>query len=175
MAREFWRPVSYPGLEGECQANTLGRNPPCEGEATRGRWRKRAWQVLTTYSEKDDPYARVGLYINGKRSNVRVHLLVLWAFKGPPKPGQIARHLNDNKRDNRLGNLKWGTYNDNLEDAIRNGRVRRLGKARAAAIRERFAAGPTTKGLTEKIANDFGISAVSVCAVIRGETYAEAA
>lgn len=52
----------------------------------------------------------------------KVHILVLEAFTGNRPDGLIARHLNDVKTDNRAENLVWGTYRQNLEDAVRNGR-----------------------------------------------------
>lgn len=42
-----------------------------------------------------------------------VHRLILTAFRGPPKEGQEASHLNDQPRDNRLANLVWETHSQN--------------------------------------------------------------
>lgn len=53
---------------------------------------------------------------------VQVSRLVCEAFNGPPFPGALCRHLNDNPSDNRSKNLAWGTAQDNTDDAIRNGR-----------------------------------------------------
>src|SRR3990167_2227261 len=50
-----------------------------------------------------------------------VHRLVCEAFHGPCPPGNLARHLNDIKGDNRAINLAWGTRCDNWADAKRNG------------------------------------------------------
>lgn len=52
-----------------------------------------------------------------------VHRLVLLAFIGLPHSTQVGRHLNDNRDDNRLVNLKWGTNRENAEnaeDALKN-------------------------------------------------------
>lgn len=74
---------------------------------------------------------------NGNRSSLnkgkrvagrkhRVHHLVIETF-GPPRPGwaQVVRHLNDIKGDNRIENLAWGTFDDNYEDRIANGLVKK--------------------------------------------------
>lgn len=51
-----------------------------------------------------------------------VHQLVLETFAGPCPPGELARHLNDIKTDNRWPeNLCWGTPAENSADAVRNG------------------------------------------------------
>jgi len=53
-----------------------------------------------------------------------VHVLVMLAFRGPRPSGLIVRHWDDNGKNNHLSNLHYGTYSQNYEDAIRNGRVR---------------------------------------------------
>lgn len=50
-----------------------------------------------------------------------VHRLVLLAFRGEPKKGEEARHLNDQREDARLENLEWGSRSENLYDRGRNG------------------------------------------------------
>lgn len=55
------------------------------------------------------------------------HVLVLEAFRGlKPSPNSAgekyeACHINDVKDDNRLENLRWGTYSENIHDRRRNG------------------------------------------------------
>ena len=69
-----------------------------------------------------------------------VHSLVCEAFNGPRKPGEVCRHLNDMKDDIRPGNLAWGTHQQNVDDAKRNGRrggnVRRFDPREAGAYAE---------------------------------------
>lgn len=57
-----------------------------------------------------------------RRRNVHIAVLVLEAFVGPRPPGYVTRHWNDDRIDDRLVNLRWGTQSDNLDDAYRNGR-----------------------------------------------------
>lgn len=66
-------------------------------------------------------YRVVDLIKDGHASRRLVHQLVLEAFVGPREPGQITRHLNDVKTDNRLENLVWGTHLENAADAQENG------------------------------------------------------
>jgi hypothetical protein len=68
----------------------------------------------------------------GKPERRFVHQLVLLVFVGPPPEGQVARHLNDIRTDNRLENLAYGSKQENAADAIRNG-LHRIGAARPNA------------------------------------------
>src|SRR6185503_4415721 len=44
----------------------------------------------------------------------KVHRLVCEAFNGPPPfDGAVCMHLNENSRDNKPSNLKWGTQKEN--------------------------------------------------------------
>lgn len=45
----------------------------------------------------------------------KVHRLVLITFVGPPKDGQVAMHLDNNRTNNCLDNLRWGTQKENLQ------------------------------------------------------------
>ena len=50
---------------------------------------------------------------------VRVHLLVLEAFRGPRPYRCEALHGNDIPHDNRASNLRWGSRRENLADGRR--------------------------------------------------------
>lgn len=67
-------------------------------------------------------HPRVSLFRDGKYHNIFVHRLMALAFIGPPPfPRAIVLHENDVAGDNRVKNLRWGTYRDNWTDAQRNG------------------------------------------------------
>lgn len=61
---------------------------------------------------------------DGGRKRIRVHRLVLTVWKRPPKPGEIARHKNDDTANNHIDNLKWGYQQDNSDDRRANGGLR---------------------------------------------------
>lgn len=68
-------------------------------------------------------YLKVDVYRDGdEKSTLRyVHDLVCRAFHGPPKKGQVVLHKNNKRKDNRPNNLKWGTQQQNVKDAYKDG------------------------------------------------------
>jgi len=78
----------------------------------------------------EDGYLEVNLkHRSGKIKTRGVHLLVLQAFKGLKEPGQVGRHLNDDKSNNRTENLEWGSLSENRRDLFRNGYKHPSGEA----------------------------------------------
>lgn len=59
---------------------------------------------------------------NKTTRNYNVHRLIAEHFIPNPNNHKCVLHINDIKTDNRLSNLKWGSYADNRLDATRNGR-----------------------------------------------------
>jgi hypothetical protein len=53
------------------------------------------------------------IYVH-KGKTVKVHRLVCEAFNGPPKHKQVCMHLDEDARNNKPENLKWGTQKENL-------------------------------------------------------------
>ncbi len=61
---------------------------------------------------------------NGKiRKNSAVHRLVLSAFVGLMPRDIDTRHIDGNRLNNNLKNLKYGTRQDNVNDCKRHGRI----------------------------------------------------
>lgn len=58
----------------------------------------------------------------GKPYPIRIHRAVALTYLGEPT-GPFVRHLDDNKLNNHVSNLAYGTPKDNVDDAKRNGHV----------------------------------------------------
>lgn len=68
---------------------------------------------ISTYIGIDD-YEHCILYMKGKKYRKRVHSLMGKAFLGNP---QVVCHLDNNKSNNKLSNLKGATHKENIQDA----------------------------------------------------------
>ena len=89
--------------------------------------------ILKT-SINSNGYERVDLGSNGR---FFVHHLVAEAFIPNPNNYPIVRHKDDNRLNNRVDNLEWGTQSDNIQDAIRRGRfVSNIVIAKEAALKK---------------------------------------
>lgn len=81
-----------------------------------------AWKELRGTRNCRSGYWQIGLADGTKVKTVLVHHLVMAAF-GPPKPfpGAWRLHKDDNKDNNDISNLYWGTPKQNSGDRDRNG------------------------------------------------------
>lgn len=59
-----------------------------------------------------------------KRRNFAVHILVAQEFLGERPKGTVVRHIDDNKLNNNINNLRYGTYSENGKDAVKNGKLK---------------------------------------------------
>lgn len=76
-------------------------------------------------SETTNGYIKVSLWIEGRPVSRSVHRLVAEAFNLPkPNGADVVRHLDGNKKNNRLSNLAWGTFGENSRDAVLAGAIK---------------------------------------------------
>ncbi len=85
------------------------------------------WRVLSPGKLSKDDYLQVVVYVdNGFHKKIGIHILLLTAFVGPRPTSKwetyVARHLDDNRLNNSLENLAWGTSKDNVYDSMKNGK-----------------------------------------------------
>lgn len=93
------------------------------------------------------PHTRVNLKLPGYRRyrTARLHRVVLAAFGLRPEPeGKLGLHRNGDPRDNRLSNLRYGSYSDNLRDQYAHGVRESLGRDGSRGVWGRACAGCTT-------------------------------
>lgn len=67
-------------------------------------------------------YLQYDLKINKIQVRILKHRLIAICYIPNPHNYPIVRHLNDVKSDCSLNNLCWGSYRDNMKDAIKNGK-----------------------------------------------------
>lgn len=112
---EEWRDIA--GYEKLYKVSNLGRVKSLARERVGSNIYQDAFK--RTYSEKIlDPVSRgeylaVTLYKEGKQSRKSIHRLVLLAFVPNPDNLPEADHINRNKHDNCLENLRWASHSTN--------------------------------------------------------------
>jgi hypothetical protein len=111
----------------------------------------------------------------GKLKSRWVHHLVLEAFAGPKPEGMLGLHRNDNPKDNRIDNLRYGTQADNIADAFRNGRIARGEEASGAKLNEeqvKEALRMRQMGKTQKeVGKFFGVHSSTISLLELGKTW----
>ena len=121
-------------------------------------------------------YYSVGMSGTYRRGFVLVHRVVLLAFVGPAPEGTECRHLDGNRLNPCLANLKWGTRQENATDRITHGTTNRGRKCHSAKlveqdvveIRRRIAAGESYS----RIARDYGVTRGCIKGVAKGKSWA---
>lgn len=108
----MWKPIK--GYEGLYEVSSEGRVKSMSRtvNAPRGRTLELPERMMSLTKEKEG-YLVVGLRINGKLSQKRVHRLVAEAFIDNPLNKTQVNHINEVKNDNRLENLEWVTPKEN--------------------------------------------------------------
>lgn len=74
-------------------------------------------------SIKNNGYVYVDLYKNGKGKWYRVHRIVAETFIPNPNNFPAVMHLDNDKSNNSVGNLKWGTVSENTQQAYDDGLI----------------------------------------------------
>ena len=118
---------------------------------------------------KKDGYMGITLSKNGYKQDFKLHRLLALAYIPNPEGYHYVRHLNDNRLDNRLCNLAWGTSSQNAKDKYDNGYIQHGRKLTEAQVLEIF----EDKRPQRIVAVDYGVSRTTVGKIQRQERYKE--
>lgn len=105
-----------------------------------------------------------------------IHRLMLMAFVGPCPPGQVCRHLDGNKTNNCLDNLRWGTRKEDGQDRVRLGtsaRGERHGSAKLSdrKVKKILRLWQTEKYTQRRLACLFGITQPMIGYIVRRQCW----
>lgn len=107
---EKWLPIK--GYEGLYEISDYGRVRSLN-------YRNKGVRKVLSCHARQGYYIKVALVKNGATKYFRVHRLVAQAFLPPPIEGQTqVEHINTNKIDNRVENLRWCTPKGNMANEL---------------------------------------------------------
>ena len=108
MKKEYWKDI--PGFEGLYQGSTLGRI-----------MNSRTGRILRPGNACG--YLRVVLRKDGENCNKLVHILIAETFLPNPENKPCIDHIDGNRHNNCVSNLRWCTYKENQNNPITRKRI----------------------------------------------------
>ena len=105
---EIWKDIE--GYEGLYQVSNLGRVKSLE----------RIYKNRKSFSITNKGYYRMPLYKNGKQKCHHIHKLVAKAFILNPENKPTVDHIDRNKQNNCVDNLRWATYKEQIANRVLN-------------------------------------------------------
>ena len=99
-------------------------------------------------------------------------VLILETFKGPkPRSDYECCHKDDDRSNNHIDNLYWGTRGNNIEDAWENGkRVRTLSLEERAQAREMYLTGNYSRN---RLALHFNATLADICGATKDISFGQ--
>lgn len=112
MTEEIWKDIS--GYEGLYKINQSGDVLNCKTN-----------KIMAVSTNNSGGYKRIKLTGNGKRLAFSIHRLIAQAFISNPDGKPCIDHINTVRTDNRIENLHWVTYSENLMNPLTRENLKR--------------------------------------------------
>jgi hypothetical protein len=111
---EEWRPV--PGYEGLYSISSLGNVRSEERRIAHGSSSRTVKERILCQNRTTNNYLSLRLWRDGEFRVVRVHQLVAEAFIDKPRSGLMVDHIDRNRCNNTVDNLRWVTKAQNMKN-----------------------------------------------------------
>jgi hypothetical protein len=169
LPNEEWRDVV--GFEGRYAVSSFGRVITF-GFHNCGRVPKKNFSPKILKTDLARGYLRLCLYKNNKQYKKVVHRLVAEAFIPNPNNYPTVDHIDRNRQNNKVTNLRWCTLSDNMKNPLTIEHLRKINIGRSLPQNYRPVVSVDKKGDIKKyesikscVAEGFKSSAISdVCA-----------
>lgn len=109
-----WNGYTFRIYKSENIENEIWKKPNIEGidpgieVSNMGRLKRNTGKIISEFKPRECGYIRVGVKINGKNVNKRLHTLVCSAFHGKqPEWASSVNHIDANPLNNKADNLEW--------------------------------------------------------------------
>lgn len=132
---EEWRPIA--GYEAYYEVSSHGRVRSVPRMVRRRgiMWRMPGRVLIPQVDRKTGRHS-ASLSVDGKVRKTHISILVARAFLGERPKGYEVCHLSDDKHDNKINNLYYGTHQQNCDDRSRNGKTMRGERATGVKLTE---------------------------------------
>ena len=170
LSGEEWRDIV--GYEGLYMVSNMGRIKSFYSNKAR----------IIKPSKRSDEYISVGLYKGGHSVTHYVHVLVARAFLLNPEDKPQLNHINGDKTDNRVENLKWVTGSENMNHAYKIGLANatkgichpnaKLTPEQVRYIREHYVKGSKEFG-SEALARKFNVTGSVIRDAVHHRSYVD--
>lgn len=108
---EEWRPVR--GYEGLYEVSDWGNVRSVDRIIKTKKGERHYKGKIIQFFKKEDDYLVCSLYYKGKVKRARVNRLVAEAFIPNPENKNVVDHINGERTNNRVENLRWCTQQEN--------------------------------------------------------------
>ena len=148
MEKEIWKDI--PGYEGVYQVSSFGRVRSLDRYVFGGKAYYLKKGKIQKLQNNGNGYLYKQLKHEGNNRNFYIHRLVMMVFVGDRPENMAICHIDGDKTNNNINNLRYDTYKENNIDQFRHGnRKGCLSNEEVLKVRQMYKEGMKTKEISE--------------------------